>query len=135
MAEVPLRDYFEARLVELSRRLDDGDRALREHITAQVDQIAVALETAQREMAAEAAASEKAVLKAEAATEKRFEAANEWRQQSNDRERAAADQTAKLVNNFLPRETADALLAVLHRELAELRRQQADLAERFGRIA
>jgi hypothetical protein len=72
---VSLKEYFEARLTGITQS-----------ITALEDKLSVAL-----------AASEKAVTKAEAASEKRFDAVNEFR-------RTLGDQAA----SFLQRETFDA---------------------------
>lgn len=51
---------------------------------------------------------QRAIEKAQAATDRRFEAANEWRGQSADRERSQMAQTQMLLGTFLPRETFDA---------------------------
>ena len=60
-----------------------------------------------RELAAAVQAQKDAVIKAELATEKRFEGVNEWRAQSADRERSQADERAKLQSSFLLKEVAD----------------------------
>lgn len=69
-------------------------------------------------------ASEKAIVKSEISTEKRFEAVNEFRAQ-------LADQT----RTFMPREVADALITELRRsaenQIAELRNQMASLQQRM----
>jgi hypothetical protein len=57
-----------------------------------------------REAIAALAASEKAIIKSEASSEKRFEAVNEFRQQLSDQTRA-----------YMPREVAEALIAELRR--------------------
>lgn len=122
---------------ELGRAIHDGDRALSEHIQQQVHQIREALISSeklevqrieevkaiiagvQREITIAFAASEKAIEKAEVATAKAFEDANEWRGQSADRERSQQEQTSKLSSTFLPREVADAQLADIRTKLDE----------------
>lgn len=164
---VPLREFFDAVLNEqrrgmvvaeqerekaaralrdeLARAIEDGDRALSEHIKQQVHQIGAALEAAEKlelerfgqlqiqVKAIEAAAQQhvdqlrrereivtgaqmEAIDKAEKATEKRFESVNEFRAQLND-----------VISQFVPREVADA-------NFAELRRSISDLSEKVNKV-
>lgn len=175
---VPLRQYIEAIIhrqdraievaeqerekaanalrVELARAIEEGDRALRDHIEAQVQQIRSALESAelleierigavsarleaqsrlanerleglQRESELLRETSERAIAKAEAATEKRFESVNEWRDQSADRERSYQEQAAALTAEFPRREVVDA-------QLNELRAMVLDLRDKLGKV-
>lgn len=164
---VPLREFFEAVLDEqrrgmvvaeqerekaakalrdeLARAIEEGDKALRDHILQQVHQIRAALEAAnileverfnqaQAHIDATAATAEQhvaqlrrereivtgaqmeAIQKAESATEKRFESVNEFRAQLND-----------VIGQFMPREVADA-------QFSELRRSISDLAEKVNKL-
>lgn len=164
---VPLREFFEAVLDEqrrgmvvaeqerekaakalrdeLARAIEEGDKALRDHILQQVHQIRAALEAAnileverfnqvQAHVDATAATAEQhvaqlrrereivtgaqmeAIQKAESATEKRFESVNEFRAQLND-----------VIGQFMPREVADA-------QFSELRRSISDLAEKVNKL-
>ncbi len=81
---------------QLGQSIHDGDLHLRQHIDQQYMQITAALQSAQRETQILHDASEKAIAKAEAANEKRFEAVNAFRAQ-------LSDQTA----SFMLREVAD----------------------------
>jgi hypothetical protein len=159
-AAVPLREYIEAVFEEqrrgmlvaeterekaakaleiaLARSIEEGDRALREHVAAQVQQIQAALQAAeklelqrfsslekqidayaktsndrlaslQREAQLVATSSETAINKANAATEKRLESLNELRAMVTDAQAA-----------FLPREVADAQFTELRRAISEL---------------
>lgn len=60
-------------------------------------------------------AADKAVTKAEVATEKRFEAVNEFRAQLDSNQRAQASQTAALTAGFLAKDTYEAA----HKSLVE----------------
>lgn len=141
----------------LSRSIREGDERLREHITNQIQQIEAALVAAEKlldahverlkadiasgeqqsemryqamqdQLTARFESSEKAISKAEAANEKRFEDVNQWRQQSNERERAQQEQTLRLTSSFLPREVADA-------QFEQIRRNITELTEKLGRLA
>lgn len=128
----------------LERSIIAGDLALRDHIIQQVRQIEAALESADKRVEALRAemvlrdtagkdllyaesksndirvreafeASEKAISKAEAATDKRFDGVNAFREQ-------LADQ----VQQFLPREVAEAQIAEL-RKLVSLNTERLDI--------
>jgi hypothetical protein len=115
----------------LQHRIEVGDNNLREHIEQQVGQLRIEREGAtelvaqqvhslRSEMRIINDASEAAIAKADAANEKRFEATNEWRQQSLDRERTQQEQTAALSGTFMPREVAEAQISDLRRTIQEL---------------
>lgn len=124
--------------MELERSIAEGDRNLRDHIENQVQQIRGALiaadmlevqrvEAVQRETKLIHEASEKAIAKADAADEKRFEAMNEWRAQSSDRERSQQQEMAKFVGQFMLREVADA-------QIGQLRQMIFDLTEKVNKL-
>jgi hypothetical protein len=92
-----------------------------------------------REAIAALAASEKAIIKSEASSEKRFEAVNEFRQQLSDQSRA-----------YMPREVAEALIAELRRtsensfvdlrrswnaQITEMRSQMISVQQRLDQAA
>lgn len=98
---------------QLTDRIAAGDTNLREHIAAQVSQLQALIqsvehvaharhEALQREAKIQHDADQAAILKAENANEKRFEAANEWRGQSADRERTQQEQIASFVATLTP---------------------------------
>jgi len=61
----------------------------------------------QREILLYAKERDKAIQKQADETADKFHTANEWRQQSSERERTQREETTKLANTFLPREVAD----------------------------
>lgn len=162
---VPLRQFFDAVLDEqrrgmvvaeqerekaakalrdeLARAIEEGDRALRDHILQQVHQIRAALEAAEtlelerysrlqahvdavagtaeqhvgqlrRERELVTAAQQEAIAKAEVSTEKRFESVNEFRAQLND-----------VIAQFVPREVAET-------QFAEVRKSVDSITQRFN---
>lgn len=144
--------------IEIARAIGEGDQALRDHMEAQLAAVRLALTSAgtleteritglrqtleamnaltaqrldglQREVALHNAASEQAIAKAEAATEKRFEGVNEWRDQSADRERSYQDQAAALTAQFPRREVVDAQLNELRASVLELREKLSRVVE------
>lgn len=162
---VPLREFFDAVLNEqrrgvvvaeqerekaaralrdeLARAIEEGDRALRDHILQQVHQIKAALDAAEQleqerfkqlqlQVNAVAATAEQhvtqlrherqivtgaqmeAIQKAETATEKRFESVNEFRAQLSE-----------VIAQFVPREVAET-------QFSELRKLVDALTARFN---
>jgi hypothetical protein len=83
-------------------------------------------------------AAEVAIDKASTANEKRFEAANEWRGQSADRERSQAEEIAKLATTFVRSETVEAMFRGLREsmdaQIGELRRLIGDLADKVNKV-
>lgn len=96
----------------LAHQIDSGDRALEHHIQEQVRQIRTIIDMGSAQVRAAFDASEKAILKAEVATERRFESVNEFRAQ-------LASQTA----SFMPREVAEARLAEIATKVEETTRR------------
>lgn len=95
---------------QLTEKIQSGDENLRLHIVGQARE----LDAARRETAIIHEASEKAIARADASTEKRFEAVNAFRQQ-------LADQAGL----FMPREVADT-------QIEELRKQIQDNTDRIN---
>lgn len=83
----------------LREQITAADLALAQHVNEQVQQIRQIIELNQLAVEAAFAASEKAISKAEAAAEKRFESVNEFRGQLSDQ-----------TKTFLPRETFEAFV-------------------------
>lgn len=113
--------------VGLARSIEEGDARLREHVVNQFAQIAAAVvsaekleatqfESLRREMRLTNDASEKAISKAEGATDKRLEGLN-----------AIRGQLADQASTFMLREVAEA-------QITDLRKQVAELAERLGKL-
>lgn len=99
------RRVVESKIEALDRLTDAKFVTFRTLIDAQAEKVALAL-----------AAADKAVSKAETATEKRFESVNEFRGQLNDQSR-----------QFMPRSEADQLVQQLTQRVREL----ADAAAGF----
>lgn len=139
---------------ELTRQIEQGDRALGDHIRTQIEQIkllAMSLDDQARlridgvadsvqrvEKAAEqhvaqlrreremvTAAQQEAIAKAEMANEKRFEAVNEFRAN-------LADQTA----SFMPREVAESKFSELQKQVnVNTDRLNQTLGEKAGSVS
>jgi hypothetical protein len=98
----------------LNRRVDEGDAHLRQHIDQQVMQIQQALDAARREFDITHESSERAIQKAEAAADKRFDSINKFREQ--------LDSQAK---DFMPRELATAQFDEFRKQITELQRKES----------
>lgn len=109
---------------QLSERIQAGDTNLREHIIAQIAQLHTIINNTeamavtrhdglQREIKIQHQADQAAISKAESANEKRFEAANEWRGQSTDRERTQQEAIASFVATLTPLVKTEAIEARL----------------------
>ena len=118
-------DNLEAKLDE---RYATQTKAVDAAFIAQQTAMQVALTAAEKAVEAALASAEKAVGKAEMANEKRFEAANEWRGQSADRETSQQAALSMLTTTLLPREVADAQMKEL-RSLAQTALDKAVAAE------
>jgi len=116
-----LKAHFEQRLRDLESRLE-------ERYATQTKAMETALAAAQKAVETAMTSAEKAVTKAEMANEKRFEAANEWRGQSADRERSQQEQLANLTATLLPREVAEPQFNEL-RKIAQTALDTAKAAE------
>jgi chromosome segregation ATPase len=137
-----VREYVDGQIRTLETRLDAMDKAtevLHETVTRTPTEIQLAIghlrelafermNAISREIDLMLAASKEAINKAEAANEKRFEEAEQWRAQAIDRERAQQEQAATLVATFMPREVAEA-------QFTELRRAVADLTGKMNRVS
>lgn len=107
-------DTCAASTADLGRRVEETRDRLTRHVEDQADQISAAVDSARREAAILQKASDDAVAKAEKATEKRFEAVNEFREQLRDQ-----------AGDFMLREVAD-------RELTEIRKQIQSNTDRIN---
>lgn len=101
--DVSLREYLTMLIDAAERRSDDRFEAMKAMVQAAFEE------------------SQKAISKAETATEKRFEGVNEFRLQ-------LADQAAR----FVTRETLDALVSKLQGEIDRNRRDLDELAKKLG---
>ena len=108
----------------LAQMVAQGDLNLREHMAQQVEAVSQQIAAATRDSEIRATEAEKAILKQETATEKRFELANEWRGQSLDRERSQEAQLSKLAATFAPREVLDARIHDLEKRIEAITRRQ-----------
>lgn len=138
VAEQEREKAAKALRIELERAINQGDEALRDHISNQIAQLAAALvsadmleqeriRTVTARLDTQFDAAQKAIAKADTATEKRFEGVNEWRAQSADRERTQAEQLALFTSEFIR-------LDVHKAEMGQLQRQIGELKERLGKI-
>lgn len=141
---------------ELARAILEGDRGLRDHIVQQMNQLDASLVSAeklevqriaeckamitsvQREISIAFAASEKAIEKQEANAQEWRHGANEWRQQSAERERSQAQELATLSSTFIRSDTAEARFNAVREnadtQVTELRRQVSDLADKISKL-
>jgi hypothetical protein len=102
----------------MAESIKEGDERLREHIENQVNQIEAALESARRETKFAHAGSQKAIDKAEEATDKRFEAVSTFREELSGR-----------MEKAMSREVAEAR----EKELAKrLDKVEGDMDKRVG---
>lgn len=115
--DVSLRDYFAKEFQRIEQLSAERDRRYEDRFKASDERTALAL-----------ASSEKAVTKAETATEKRFDGVNEFRS-------ALSDQTEKL----LPRAEAEVKISALDNKVEEQRKLivilQQQMSEAMGRGA
>ncbi|MDQ3349667.1 MAG: hypothetical protein M3545_17105 [Acidobacteriota bacterium] len=102
---------------QFAQQIEAGDNNLREHMSQQVQAVGQQIAAATRDSEIRANEAEKAILKQETATERRFESANEWRGQSLDRERSQEAQMSKLAATFAPREVLDAKVQDLEKRI------------------
>lgn len=93
----------------LVQQIASGDSALELHIADQVQQIQTVISMGSEQVNAAFASSKEAILKAETATERRFESVNEFRAQLNSQ-----------TQSFMPREVAEAKLAEVNKKVDEL---------------
>jgi hypothetical protein len=94
-----LKEYVDMMFAERLRVQQSAEVAMRDHVAAQVVQIQAAVEAEKKVTSARFDAAREAILKADAATEKRFDGVNEFRAQLNDQ-----------ALTFLPRETFEQIL-------------------------
>lgn len=122
-----------AKMLEVVMAERDRERlAFAQSVTSRFEaergELSERLTAVREQLAAAASAQKEAVIKAELATEKRFDSVNEFRAQSNDRERTMAEDRALVAANYLPRETFAAQMAglALWRESVERRLNLGD---------
>jgi hypothetical protein len=114
-------------------RLDDFKETMDRRIRQQADHAEAITESLRREAQLSLDAAKEAVRKSEATTERRFEQANEWRQQSADREATQRQDIAELTGTFMPREVVEAKVDELNRKLEEIDRANTKTrAEELG---
>src|SRR4051794_37130496 len=100
----------------MDRRLREQSRLTEAHIDA-----------LRREQALVSESSQTAITKSEAATEKRFQSVNEWRAQSQDRERTTQENISTVMGTFIPREVVEARMSEFDRKLDEIDRTNTTL--------
>lgn len=94
---------------QLREKIESGYENLRQHIRQNEQELGAS----RREMTIIHESSEKAISKAEGASEKRFASVNEFRAQLNDQ-----------AKEFMPREVADALIKELDKRINSLQQNQ-----------
>lgn len=109
-------------------------QALYARMDMRIEQIREIIAAARRESDLRHDASQTAIAKADTSNEKRFKEANEWRQQSADRERAHAEAMTAHLNRFVLREVADAQFAELRKQVSDLAQRNQDLSERITQL-
>jgi len=109
-----LKEYFEKTLTDLKVLLDERDKVQKEGTVT-------AFEAADKAVQAALLAAEKAVIKSEIASDKRFEATNEFRKQLAD-----------IVSTFIPRNEAEIRFKAL--ESAQ-QKSETEFANRAGVVS
>lgn len=109
-------------------------QALYRRVDMEIAQVREALMSARREGDLRHDAAQTAIAKADISNEKRFKEANEWRQQSADRERAHAQAMTEHLDRFVLREVADAQFAELRKQVTDLAQRNQDLSERITKL-
>jgi hypothetical protein len=112
MAEREREKAAQALAINLARSIEEGDARLREHIHQQVAQIEAALQAARRETAFAAEAQKVAIGKADTATDKRFDAVNNFRAELSER-----------WEKTMPREVAEAQIAEVKKSVEAITRR------------
>ena len=91
------REHLEAQIeglrIQFQAQIEASKSTLQEAILSQKEALNAALVSSERAILAAASATDKAILKSEQAYDKRFELLNEFRAQSDDRERTFATKT------------------------------------------
>ncbi len=100
-----IRELYDRVLAEREKALQLAEHERTEAANVLRQKLEEQIESLRRELSITNDASEKAIEKAETASERRFESVNEWRAQSLDRERSTSEERAKLEGSFLRRET------------------------------
>jgi hypothetical protein len=94
-----LKEYVDMIFAERLRVQQSAETAMRDHVASQVGQIQTAVEAEKKVTSARFDSAREAIVKADAATEKRFDGVNEFRAQLTDQ-----------ALTFLPRETFEQIL-------------------------
>lgn len=105
------------RIAAVAEQVKAGDAHLRQHIDQEFERIDSSLASARRESGIIHEASEKAIAKADAANEKRFQGLN-----------GARETLETLASTMLPREVADA-------QISEIRKQVAAITTRIDQTS
>ncbi len=102
--------------------IEGNDKRYEERFITSQKALELGLAAAKSEIAAALAAADRAVQKAEAATEKRFESVNEFRGTLDNQQRT-----------LIPRSEVDVLVSGLNEKISQLTKQMDNLsAERIG---
>ena len=88
-----LESHIEGLRGQIEAQIEATKSTLRDSITSQKEALNAALASSERAILSAAAATDKAITKSEQAYDKRFELLNEFRAQSDDRERTFATKT------------------------------------------
>lgn len=119
-ATADLKGLLEQQLAAQSRLMDERDLRYDQRFRAQTEAVSTAMTAAEKAVAAALSAADRAVLKAENASEKRFEAVNEFRQSLND-----------MMTQLIPRSEADQRFDAMAEKIGTLQ-QRLDKAEGTG---
>lgn len=118
IAEREREKAAQALAVQLTQQIEQGDKALRDHIEQQFTQLRNMLDGTRREIEIRSEEQQKAITKAEVSTDNRFHSVNELRGQMNDLIQGHQKSLNDLTGKLMPREVAEAKLEDLAHKVA-----------------
>ncbi len=104
--------------VQLTQQIDQGDRALKDHIEQQFAQLSIMLESTRREVDIRSEEQQKAITKAEVSTDNRFQSVNGLRSQMGELITNHQQALSVLTGTLMPREVAEAKIEDLSNKVA-----------------
>ncbi len=108
----------QALAMQLAQQVQQGDRALKDHIEQQFAQLQIMLDSTRREIEIRSEEQQKAITKAETSTDNRFHSVNEIRRQMGELITSHQESLTSLTSKLMPREVAEAKLEDLGNKVA-----------------
>ncbi len=104
--------------LQLAQQIEQGDKALRDHIAQQISQLRIMLEATQREAEVRADSQQKAIDKSEVDYTNRFKAVNGLRDQMQELISSHQKALSDLTSSLMPREVAEAKIEDLNTKIS-----------------